>query len=190
MAAIILAGGLSRRMRGLDKAFLRIGRQPIIKRQIRILRKHFKRIIVVTNSPQKYNNLRKVEVVNDIMPYHGPLGGILTGLRVSGDRYNFVLACDMPFMNEKLIEYMLHSRRDYDALMPKIDGRPDPLFGIYSKSCLSVIEGLLRKKKLRVSGLFKKVKARFIPEHRLRQFDKGLLSLVNINTKEDLLKLK
>lgn len=190
MTAIILAGGKSLRMRGLDKAFLEIKGQPFIKRQIRLLRRHFKKIIIVTNSPQKYKRFRGVRVITDVFAHYGPLGAIFSGLKESKDDYNFVLACDMPFINEALIGYMARLKKDYDVFVPKVGGKLHPLFGIYSKKCLAPAEALLRKKRLRVSGLFKRVKSGFISGNRIAQFDKGLLSLVNINTKGDLSKIK
>ena len=53
MNAIILAGGKSSRF-GRDKAFVKIDGVPIIKRQIKILKGIFKKIIIVTNDQRKY----------------------------------------------------------------------------------------------------------------------------------------
>ncbi len=188
MTAIILAGGKSSRM-GFDKAFIKIEGVPLIKRQISLLKRIFKKIIIVTNYPRKYR-FKDIQVVTDIIKNRGPLSGIHAGLKASGSFHNFVIACDMPFLNKRLIRYMIRHKNNYDLLVPKIGGRYHPLFGVYSKNCIPVIEDLLRQDKRKVSGIFPKVKSGFISERQIQKFDKDLFSLANINTKQDLAKIK
>lgn len=189
MTAIILAGGESSRM-GTDKAFLKIGNQHLIKKEIWLLRKIFEKIIIVTNSLPKYRRYKGIKIIPDIIPHRGPLGGIYSGLVASSSTYNFVVACDMPFINESLIRYMIKNKDDYDVLIPKIDKKFHPLFGIYSKDCISVIEKKLKQKNLHVSSIFQKLKTNFISKKEIKRIDPDLLSLVNINTRDDLAMLK
>lgn len=188
MNAIILAGGRASRMGSCDKAFLKIGRSAIIRRQLKILKEIFKEIIIVTNSPNKYRNVKGVSVITDTIPHQGPLGGIYSGLTASGSFYNFVVACDMPFINGELIKYMIKNKDGYDVIIPKIDKKLHPLFGIYSKDCIHIIEKMLKDDRLKISNMFSKVKTHFISKKVVGRFDKKILSLININTKEDLAK--
>src|SRR3989338_6940699 len=174
MTAIILAGGESSRM-GTDKAFLKIGNQPLIKRQIGVLRKIFEKIIIVTNSLPKYRGYKGIKIISDIIPHHGPLGGIYSGLLASSSTYNFVVACDMPFINQGLIRYIIRNRDNYDIIIPKIDRKYHPLFGMYSKNCLPIIEKRIKQQRLKVSSIFLKVKTNFISKREIRQFDPNLL---------------
>ncbi len=184
MTVIILAGGKASRF-GRDKAFVKIEGIPIIKRQIKILSKAFKKIIIVTNSPDKYR-LKGVKIIQDIIPDKGPLGGLYSGLRASDSIYNFVVACDMPFLNERLVKYMIKNIKNFDVFIPKIDNKLHPLCGIYSKNCIPVIEQRLMQDRLKVSGIFSELKAKFISKKKLQSFDKALLCLENINTLQDL----
>lgn len=186
--AIILAGGKNTRMQGEDKAFLEIEGEPIIERLINKLRKLAGDIIVVTNSPEKYAHY-PVTVVRDEKPGLGPLMGIYSGLKVSSVRYNFVAACDMPFVNEALVSYMIDNRDNYDALVPKIDDELHPLCAMYSKNCISVIEEMLRQDRMDVRSIFPKLNVRFLERAELEKIDKKLLSLVNINTRVDFRKI-
>lgn len=186
--AIILAGGKNIRMQGEDKAFLEIDGKPIIERLINKLRKLAGDIIVVTNSPEKYAHY-PVTVVMDEKPGLGPLMGIYSGLKVSSVRYNFVAACDMPFVNEALVSYMIDNRDNYDALVPKIDDELHPLSAMYSKNCISVIEEMLRQDRRDVRSIFPKLNVRFLERAELEKIDKKLLSLVNINTRVDFRKI-
>ncbi|MBI5143628.1 MAG: molybdenum cofactor guanylyltransferase, partial [Candidatus Omnitrophica bacterium] len=187
MSGIVLAGGRATRMKEpCDKAFLKIAGEPIIKRQLKVLKKIFKEVIIVTNSNDRYKNLKGVKVIPDILPGRGPLGGIYSGLLASKDRYNFVVACDMPFINEALIKYMIDTKDNHDIIIAKKDKKFHPLFGIYNKNCIPIIEEMLKQDRLKISDIFSHVKTHFILKQEIERFDEKLLSLVNINTVEDL----
>lgn len=186
MTAIILAGGKAGRMAGADKAFLEIDNQPLISLQLRLLRKLFAKIIVVTNSPERYRSLKGVKVISDIVPHQGPLGGIYSGLKASRSLYNFVVACDMPFIGTGLIAYMQKKSSGYDAVVPKINNRFEPLYSIYSRNCLVPIARLLDKGIFKVNQLFPAIKAKEITEKEVRKFAIGISVFTNINTREDL----
>lgn len=189
MNAIILAGGKNTRMHGQDKAFLEIKGKTITEILIERFRPLADDVIVVTNSPQKYKNFN-VKLVKDECLDKGPLMGIYSGLRFSSSEYNFIIACDMPFAKAPLIRYLMDSADGYDIVIPEIDGKFHPLFGIYSKECISIIQGMLEQDMLRISDMFPKVKTCFLSRQELEKFDKGLVSLININTAEDLIKAK
>lgn len=188
MNTIILAGGKASRF-GSDKAFIKLRGTTLIKRQLRVLKSIFKKIIIVTNKPKDYK-FKGVKVVKDIISGGGPLSGIHSGLVASDSFCNFVVACDMPFLNPVLIRYMIDNKNDYDIIFPKIKGKAHPLFGIYTKDCIPVIEEALSQNKLKVLSIFPKLKSCFISRQEVEKFDKDLLSLSNINTKSDLLRLK
>ncbi len=188
MTAIILAGGKSSRM-GYDKAFIKVGGTVLIKRQLKLLKSFFKEIIIVTNTPHKYR-LRGVKVIKDIIPGQGPLGGIYSGLVASSSTYNFVVACDMPFINLQLIKYMVSLKDNFDTVVPRIKNGYEPLFAIYAKNCIPIIENALKENKLNVSTVFQKAKTIFISQREIEKFDKKLLFLANINTQDELAMLR
>jgi molybdopterin-guanine dinucleotide biosynthesis protein A len=190
MTAIILAGGKASRMQGKSKAFLKLGQEPLIKRQLRLLKKTFKQIIIVTNTPQTYRNFKGVKVVPDIIPHQGPLGGIYSGLIASEDKFNFVLACDMPFVNPKLINYIFRRSPGYDAVVPYADNRYEPLFAVYSKNCIEPIKELINKKLLKLEGLFRAIKIKKITEKEVLRFGLPEMIFMNINTLLDLKQIK
>src|SRR5665648_903038 len=101
---IILAGGRSSRM-GTDKQFMTVDNRLIVDQMIEKLKKHFKEIIIVTNKPEMYKNY-SYKIVEDIVKEFGPLACIHAGLMNSNSLNNYVLACDMPFVNFDYICYM------------------------------------------------------------------------------------
>ena len=183
MTAIILAGGKSSRF-GQDKAFIRIKGKPLIKRQLKFLKRIFKRIIIVSNRPDKYK-FKGIKVVRDIIPHRGPLGGIYSGLMASSSFYNFTLACDMPFINVRLIKYMIGLKDGYDVVVPRLKKGYETLFAIYSKNCIKPIENRLLKQNFKIRSFFTDVKVRTITQKEIAQFDKEGLCFININTPKD-----
>ncbi|MFN7169627.1 MAG: molybdenum cofactor guanylyltransferase [Candidatus Omnitrophota bacterium] len=191
MTAIILAGGKAIRMNRQDKAFLMMNNEPLIKRQLRLLKKVFKKqIIIVTHSPEKYRNFKGIKVISDVIPHRGPLGGIYSGLLTSKDKYNFVVACDMPFINLELIKYMFKKSAGYDVVIPYVNNRYEPLFCVYSKKCIGFIKQLIDKRIFKISKLFTFVKVKKISKKEVLRFGQAKTIFMNINTLQDLEQLR
>ena len=188
MVAIILSGGDNRRMLR-NKAFLRIGQKTVIEREIEVLSTLFSRIIVVTNTPESHEHL-KVNLVSDLVPGKGPLGGIYSGLTASGDKYNFVVGCDLPFLNAGLISYMIEATNGYDIVVPKLNGFVEPLHAIYSRHCLIAIKRQLDRNELRIQSFFGEVKVRYIRKSDIKSYDPKGIAFFNVNTEDDLKKAR
>ena len=179
MTGVILAGGRNSRI-GQNKAFLEIGGKMIIERTIEIYKKIFDEILIITNTPEDYQYLG-LKVYTDLIPNRGSLGGIYTGLHYSKSDYAFFAACDMPFLNERVIRHIIKGARDYDIIVPYYKHRLHPLHAVYSKSCLEIFRIMVEKKKLKIKGIFPKFrikKVTNIPETKLPPF-------FNINTMKD-----
>jgi molybdopterin-guanine dinucleotide biosynthesis protein A len=185
-AGIILAGGLNRRMNGQNKALLSVGDQSIIDRQIDLFQELFEQVIVVSNQPLDFATWG-ITIVSDLFPLRSSLTGIHSGLFHTRLPHAFVSACDMPFLKRELIEVLLRELKPtLDVIVPVTTEGYQPLCAVYSRRCLPLIENQLRKGKLKISGMFSKVKVKTIPEDILRSVDPDLVSFFNINTQEDL----
>ena len=184
MTGIVLAGGESRRM-GRDKAFLLLEGIPLIEHVLRSLRAVFPRTIIVTNNPSAYA-LYDAAVVTDAVPKQCPLAGIYTGLLSSTDKYNFVAACDMPFLNPGLITYMNGLVHGYDIVVPMVSGKHvEPLHAIYSKKLLPVIAKRLQGDERKIQGIFKEARVRYVTETEIDRYDPERRSFKNLNTLEE-----
>ncbi len=188
-ASIILAGGRSRRF-GRDKIFEVLGNETLLEQVIRRVSPISQRVILSVAPGQSIplaEQLRKrtIEIV-DIYPGKGSLGGIYSGLMESDSLYNLVVACDMPFLNISLLQYMLQLAPEYDVIIPKIGERAEPLHAIYSRNCIGPIRELLDHDVLRVIAFFDKVRVRWVEEDEVNRFDPHHLSFLNINTPSDL----
>ena len=183
MTGIILAGGENRRM-GTDKAFLEINGKPLVERILAVFSMLFTRIIVVTNTPDRYRSY-DVEAVPDALDIRGPLTGIYSGLQRSSDEYNFVAACDMPFLNPGLISYMEEIAVGQDAVVPKFNGFLEPLHAIYRRRILPIMEAQIRLQDRRIRGLFDHIQVRYVTEEEIVRFDPLKKSFRNLNTPKE-----
>ncbi len=185
--SIILAGGKNLRL-GKSKALETVGGKSLIERVIERLRPLTNRILVVTSREQlDLPNAFEVEVLEDIYPDKGPLGGIYAGLLASESSHSIVVACDMPFLNTELLRYMLGLSRGFDAVVPRLEeGMIEPLHAIYSKSCLGNMETQLESSKLGVNSFLKTVRVRYVERAESQRLDPHLLSFFNINYQSDL----
>ena len=183
-----LAGGMSRRL-GRNKAVEEIGGERLIERVINRLSEVTSETVVVVAEESRVQALDLPDGVHtaaDIYPGHGSLGGIFTGLSAARGDYGIVVACDMPFLNTGLLQFMVDLAPDFDVVVPRLDGRPEPLHAIYSKSCLEPIESRLKRQDLKIALFFEEVNVAYVDEEDIDLFDPERLSFFNVNTQEDL----
>ena len=188
VSGVVLAGGQSSRL-GMDKSFVNVNGQSLVEQIVAKLAKLSDDVIIVTNSPEKYDHL-KARLVGDIYPGKGALGGIYSGLRTAANAYSLVVACDMPFLDLSLLRYMILLARGHDVVIPKVRGLPEPLHAIYSKSCLEPIDRLLARGGLKIIDFFSEVRVRYVEESEVDIFDPQHLSFFNVNTPNDLEEVK
>jgi molybdopterin-guanine dinucleotide biosynthesis protein A len=188
VTAVILAGGMSRRL-GRNKALEPFRGEPLIRRVIRRMSQVAANIIVVANDDERVAELNlpgHVTPVIDEYPGKGSLGGIYTGLKAAPTQWAVFCACDMPFPSPRLYRALLSNREANDAVVPVVDGRPEPIHAAYSRACLGPIREKLAADRLKISGFFDDVRVCYFTEDRVREIDPDLLSFFNINTQKDL----
>jgi molybdopterin-guanine dinucleotide biosynthesis protein A/HD superfamily phosphodiesterase len=133
-ACLILAGGKGRRLTP-DKPLLEIDSQPIIARTAAVVVPLFEEVLLVTNTPEKYEFLH-LPIVSDERQDCGPLMGIYSGLRKVGNNMVFVCAADMPFLDEKIIRSQFLEFGAFDIVVPCPKKRPEFLHAFYHRRCL------------------------------------------------------
>ena len=128
IAAVLLAGGTSRRM-GRDKAFLTYQGQTLWERQLATLEQLAPaRIVISANASQNFSAaLRRADVVIDPSPESGPLAAIEHCLSIT-ELPTVFLAVDMPSIEAH------HLPRTPQVF--EINGRFEPLAALYSPACL------------------------------------------------------
>ena len=138
----------------------------------------------MANSLKSFRNF-KAKVVKDIIPESGPLGGLYSGLAVSSNIHNFLIGCDMPFINRGLLKYMLNKIEDNDIVIPHSKRGIETLFAVYSINCLETIRKQIKLNNLKLTSILKYHRVRYISPQEISVFDPDEFSFFNINTAED-----
>jgi molybdopterin-guanine dinucleotide biosynthesis protein A len=185
-SGVILAGGLSTRYGGENKAFLRVGGARILDRLFAAYTDFFNEIILVTNNPLEFLEWDAM-IVSDLFPVRSSLTGIHAGLFYASNPFAFFTACDTPFLKKEVIATVLeHIDPAADLVIPQTSAGLEPLCAAYSKRCLKPAEDHLRMNKLKIQMALNKCRIKRIPEERLRARDPDLVSFFNVNTPQDL----
>lgn len=159
--AVIMAGGKSRRM-GLDKSLLPLNDKPMVQAIYDQLDGSFSQILISGNEKEKLAFLG-LKVVPDKQAGQGPLMGIASALEASENELNFVVACDIPYIDLKVVRNMLKEADGVDIVVPTLgQGRYEPLFAIYRKSSLKAINEVLSVGRRKISDVFGKCKVKYI----------------------------
>lgn len=205
---VILAGGENRRMPVL-KGFIEVGGKKIIERNLKMLERLFSEVFIITNQPELYVHLG-VPMFGDVYDTRGPMAGVLTALINASNRWIFVSACDMPFINPRLIRFMADERYNpaclsilgakqkknlavtqqshiYDVVVPVMNHRAEPLFAYYSKKVQRSLEQFILsgKKSIKYFLLNQNKRVKYISSDEINNIDPEARSFINLNTPED-----
>lgn len=179
---LVLAGGKSTRM-GKDKAQLEYHGKNQVEYTCDLLSKYCDRVFVSTRD-KVYSS--KYESIFDTFLNLGPVGGILSAQTLLPNTAFLVVACDMPYINERTIEKIV-SERDYfkfsTCYINYENNLPEPLCAIYepkSKTSLMdfIAEGYSCPRKFLINYNVKKI----LPDNPLE--------MSNINHIEEYQKIK
>ena len=183
VSCAVLAGGQSRRL-GTDKAFLRVDGQPLIARTVERLRQLSDDVFIVGNDARKFASL-EVPVVRDVYVGQGALAGIHAALQTARHDLCLVVACDMPFLNLRLLRYMIILAPGYDVVVPRVGDHVEPLHALYHRRCLPAIEEILEAGERQIIVFYPRVRVRYVDAPEIEVLDPEHLSFFNVNTPAD-----
>jgi molybdopterin-guanine dinucleotide biosynthesis protein A len=99
-------------------------------------------IIVSNNADYEKFGL---DVIPDLMKDKGPAGGIHAALSHTNSEQIFVVSCDMPFITSGAIQSLIEQGTHSQITLPLYHSEMQPLFGVYSKTCLPLWQHLIEK---------------------------------------------
>jgi molybdopterin-guanine dinucleotide biosynthesis protein A len=185
ITGVILAGGKSSRF-GSNKALAMVNGKPLIRHVADLMSSLFAECLLVTNTPEEYRFL-SLPMTSDHYRDSGPLAGIHAALlQINTDRA-FVVACDMPNLSPELIRYICNiNEQQYDAIIPRLETGQEPLFGIYHKSSLAVIDTCLQQKDCQIISAIEKLQLRRVSEQEILAIAENFSCFKNINRPSDI----
>jgi molybdopterin-guanine dinucleotide biosynthesis protein A len=183
VAAAILAGGRARRLGGATKNTLIIDGARIIDRQIAVLRHFADPIFIVGGNPETFAPFG-LEMVPDVVPGCGALGGIYTAIVSSPRDRTLVVAGDLPGLTDPLVARLVRDS-DADLVIPRGERGYEPLCAVYGSACAAPIRQRLDAGELRASFLPEGIRIEELGPEALAACDPAGLLFVNVNTPHD-----
>jgi molybdenum cofactor guanylyltransferase len=138
--AVLLAGGLARRMGGGDKPMREIGGRSILERVVTRLTPQCDGLILNANGdPARFASFGLPVIADSVAGFPGPLAGILAGLDWAaanrpGVAWVLSAAADCPFLPRDLVARLHRGRieRNAQLAVAASGGRSHPVIGLWS----------------------------------------------------------
>lgn len=150
-AGVLLAGGLSRRMGGGDKALRVLGGATILARVIARARPQVTALVLNANGdPARFAEFHLPVVGDSIPDFAGPLAGVLAGLdwaaAIAGTTHLASFATDTPFLPVDLVARLIAAVSDgkHDLACAASNGRTHPVFGLWPLALREDLHAALR----------------------------------------------
>jgi len=175
---------------GSSKALLPFGTETMLQRVVRLLATVVSPLVAVAAPGQELPALPpSVSITRDEREGRGPLEGLRAGLKAlpADAEAAYVTSCDVPLLVPQFVERMVQLLADHDIAVMEIDGFAHPLSAVYRRRILPHVEALLAADRLRPAFLFDAVKTRRVQPAEMTSADPELLTLRNLNTREDYL---
>ena len=183
-----VAGGRSQRM-GSDKALLAWAGTTLLEHTLARLREVCAEVCILSGVQIRYASYG-VPAHADLVPEAGPLGGVHAGLRNLGVSLGLFLGVDTPLVPSPLLRALVAAAGGFDAVVPVVGGRPEPLCAVYRGTCLAPVQRRLEAGERKMTSFWPDVRVRTMAEDELAIFGDPALMFRNLNTTEDYLRLR
>lgn len=143
---LVLSGGQSTRM-GKDKGEIHYYNTSQRKYLYYILSHHCQSTFISCNEEQS-KHIIDTPIIKDVYENIGPLGGILSAFQINSNTAWLVVACDLPFVNDETIVYLINHRNPSKmaTVFWDIENKfPEPMITIWEPCAYSVLLQLVKQ---------------------------------------------
>jgi molybdopterin-guanine dinucleotide biosynthesis protein A len=178
---------------GRDKGLLDFGGVPLILHTARLLDPLVAEVTVVGH-PSRYAKFGLRAIADDAqaqggqdIPGCGPLAGIATALAATHSSWNLIVACDLPYLSAKWLDWLLSLalRSRGEAVIPRTERGIEPLAAVYRRECGGPIAATLARGVRKVSDAIEELRVDFVYPREWRGIDSSGLVLRNMNATGD-----
>ena len=192
-AIFVIAGGKSSRM-GRDKRWLDLGGRSMLERCLRRIPTVFSErfLMMEANSPDIMQLAENCGfcIVTDEVQGRGPVEGLRLGLKHMSADWGLALSADMPFFSFSAIEPLFirlseiisKGERRIKCILPTLDGRRQPLAGLYHKGLLTEIAQKIKRGERKLGAMAEAFETELVEIHRYTEQKEYFF---NVNTKYD-----
>ena len=185
VTACIVAGGRARRLGGVLKPLLVVDGETILDRQRAVLAPRAAELVIALareTPAQAPLAGQGVRAVYDVVPDAGPLAGIAAGFAASARPWLLTVAGDMPYLSPAVLDALLAAAAPgVDAVVPRVNGYPEPLCALYGRRAAAVIDARLAAGDQRAQGILDDLQVAWLEEPTLRALDPSLKTFTNVN---------
>jgi len=173
-------------MGGAVKPLLLVEGRSILDRQREVLTPRVAELVISIARPGLLAE-QGVRAVFDVGDDGGPLAGIAAGFAASARSWLLVVAGDMPSIRGAVLDVLIDAATPaVDAVVPWINGFPEPLVAIYGREAVPVIARRLAAGQRSVQSVLHELRVQAIDEAQVRAVDPSLATFCNLNYPDQL----
>ena len=181
VSAIVLAGGLGRRMGGVDKGLQLLHGRPMIAHVLARLAPQVDDIVINANqNHERYAAFGHRVVPDEIGGFAGPLAGLHAGLAVVSHPLAVTVPCDSPFLPEDLVARLHAQLGGNDLAVAKTGEQAHPVFALVRRAVADNLRAFLASGGRKIDAWYAALRVVEV------QFDDEADAFRNINTLEEL----
>ncbi|HEX5538704.1 MAG TPA: molybdenum cofactor guanylyltransferase MobA [Methylophilaceae bacterium] len=187
VTGVILAGGKSRRMGGVDKGLMHFLGKPMVAHVVQRLAPQVDEILINANREvERYAAFGPPVIQDDIAGFAGPLAGLHKGMLAAKHPYVLMVPCDSPLLPMSLVTRLMRGliERDADLAVAKTGMQAHPVFCLCRKSLLPNLENFLNNGGRKIDAWYSELEVAEV------LFNDNPQAFANINTPEELLGLE
>ena len=183
VTGVVLAGGLGRRMGGVDKGLKLLRGKPMVQWVIERFAPQVQEVLVNANqNAEAYAAFGHRVIPDAIGGFAGPLAGLHRGLSEATHDLVATVPCDSPFLPADLVSRLYAAMREQDAelAVARTGDQPHPVFCLCGKNVLGSLTAFLESGGRKIDAWYSALGLVEVP------FDDEPEAFSNINTNSEL----
>ena len=181
VSGIVLAGGLGRRMGGVDKGLQPLHGRPMIAHVLERLAPQVDEIVINANQNlERYGAFGHRVVKDEISVFAGPLAGLHAGLAAISHPLAVTVPCDSPFLPSDLVARLARALGSNDLAVAKTGDQPHPVFALVRRTVAPNLQTFLAGGGRKIDAWYASLKVVEV------NFDDEADAFRNVNTLKEL----
>lgn len=183
ITGIVLAGGMGRRMGGVDKGLVELDGRPMVAHVLARLAPQVGPLLINANqNPDRYAQFGYPVIADAVGGFAGPLAGLHAGMTAATTPFVVTVPCDSPFLPTDLVSRLATGLAGGDAQLAvaKTVDQPHPVFALVRRDVLSHLAAFLHGGGRKIDAWYATLRVVEVP------FDDEESAFRNINTADEL----
>ena len=183
ITGIVLAGGMGRRMGGVDKGLVELDGTPMVAHVLARLAPQCGALLINANqNPDRYALFGHPVIADTVGGFAGPLAGLHAGMTAATTAFVVTVPCDSPFLPTDLVARLAQGLADGDAQLAvaRTHHQPHPVFALVRRDVLPHLAAFLHGGGRKIDAWYGTLRVVEVP------FDDEESAFRNINTADEL----